>query len=84
MNVSRHEFVCYSTLKGSFQSVLFPRVVEETDVALSDWSVGLDYSPVAKWISFSECPIARQKVKWAFQVQGLEANCKYFHMDGMF
>lgn len=25
-------------------------------------------------------PIACQKVKWAFQVQGLEANCKYFNM----
>lgn len=42
MNVSLHELVYRSTLKGSFQSVLFPRAVEETDVALSDWSVGLD------------------------------------------
>lgn len=35
MNVSLHGSVRYSTLKGSFQSVLFLRVVEETDVALS-------------------------------------------------
>lgn len=35
MNVSLHESMYYSTLKGSFQSVLFLGVVEETDVALS-------------------------------------------------